>query len=188
MIAMGALDAGMQQEELAPLVATWRDANPNIVKFWWDIDRAIKHYIVYKFKQCVGKVCVEYRNDMLFITLPSGRRLSYVKPKLDYNKFGAESVVYWALDMSKKWSRIESYDPKFVENITQAVAKDILMNSMINLKEFNIVAHVHDELIIEVPEDTDLDYICSMMGKAPAWADGLVLRSDGYNTKYYKKD
>ncbi|MCQ2772846.1 MAG: DNA polymerase [Bacilli bacterium] len=188
MIAMGALEAGMEQEELAPLVATWRDANPNIVKFWWDIDKAIKHCIVYKSKERVGKVSVEYRNGMLFITLPSGRRLSYVKPKLDYNKFGTESVVYWALDMSKKWSRIESYGPKFVENITQAVARDILMNSMINLKEFNIVAHVHDELIIEVPEDADLDYICSIMGKAPAWADGLVLRADGYDTKYYKKD
>lgn len=188
MIAMGALEAGMSQDELAPLVATWRDANPNIVKFWWDIDRAIKHCIVYKSKKSVGKIGIEYKSGMLFITLPSGRRLSYVKPKLDYNKFGSESVVYWALDMSKKWSRIESYGPKFVENITQAVARDILMNSMMNLKKFNIVAHIHDELIIEVPKDTDLAFICKEMGKAPDWAAGLVLRADGYETPYYKKD
>ena len=188
MIAMGALEAGMSQDELAPLVATWRDANPNIVKFWWDIDRAIKHCIVYKSKKNVGRIGIEYKSGMLFITLPSGRRLSYVKPKLDYNKFGSESVVYWALDMSKKWSRIESYGPKFVENITQAVARDILMNSMMNLKKFNIVAHIHDELIIEVPKDTDLVFICKEMGKAPDWAAGLVLRADGYETPYYKKD
>ena len=188
MIAMGALDAGMEVEELAPLVRSWREANPHIVQFWWDIDKAIKDCIIYESVRQVGKILIEYKKKMLFIHLPSGRKLSYVKPVIDYNRFGSESVVYQGLDMSKKWSKIESYGPKFVENITQAVARDVLMNSMCNLRNYRIVAHIHDELIIEVPEDTDMKTICDLMATPPKWANDLPLVVDGYETKYYKKD
>ena len=188
MIAMGALDAGMEVEELAPLVRSWREANPHIVQFWWDIDKAIKDCIIYESVRQVGKILIEYKKKMLFIHLPSGRKLSYVKPVIDYNRFGSESVVYQGLDMSKKWSKIESYGPKFVENITQAVARDVLMNSICNLRNYRIVAHIHDELIIEVPEDSDMKSICDLMATSPKWAKDLPLVADGYETKYYKKD
>ncbi len=188
MIAMGALESGMKEEELKPLVDSWRAANPHIVKFWSDIDRAIKYCIRNKTTLKVGKVSVECRNGMLFIHLPSGRRLSYVRPNICENRFGSESFCYLGLDMSKKWVRIETFGGKCVENITQAVARDVLMNSMFALKNYDIVAHVHDELIIEVPEDTKVDYICKKMAEVPSWAEGLILRADGYETKYYKKD
>ncbi len=188
LIAMGALESGMKEEELKPLVDSWRAANPHIVKFWSDIDKAIKYCIRNKTTHQVGKVHIECRNGMLFIHLPSGRRLSYVKPGLCENRFGSESFCYWGLDMSKKWVKIETFGGKCVENITQAVARDVLMNSMFNLKDYDIVAHCHDELIIEVPEDTSVDFICKRMAEVPSWADGLILRADGYETKYYKKD
>ena len=188
MIAMGALESGMKEEELKPLVDSWRAANPHIVKFWSDIDRAIKYCIRNKATLKVGKIQVECRNGMLFIHLPSGRRLSYVRPNICENRFGSESFCYWGLDMSKKWVRIETFGGKCVENITQAVARDVLMNSMFTLKDYDIVAHCHDELIIEVPEDTSVDYICKKMAEVPSWAEGLILRADGYETKYYKKD
>ena len=188
MIAMGALESGMKEEELKPLVDSWRAANPHIVKFWSDIDRAIKYCIRNKATLKVGKVQVECRNGMLFIHLPSGRRLSYVRPNICENRFGSDSFCYWGLDMSKKWVRIETFGGKCVENITQAVARDVLMNSMFTLKDYDIVAHCHDELIIEVPEDTSVDFICKKMAEVPLWAEGLILRADGYETKYYKKD
>lgn len=188
LIAMGALESGMKEEELKPLVDSWRAANPHIVKFWSDIDRAIKYCIRNKTTIKVGKVQVECRNGMLFIHLPSGRRLSYVRPNICENRFGSKSFCYWGLDMSKKWVRIETFGGKCVENITQAVARDVLMNSMFTLKYYDIVAHCHDELIIEVPEDTSVDLICKKMAEVPSWAEGLILRADGYETKYYKKD
>ena len=188
MKAMGALESGMKEEELKPLVDSWRAANPHIVKFWSDIDKAIKYCIKNKASMCVGKVKVECRNGMLFIHLPSGRRLSYVKPSITENRYGSESFCYWGLDMSKKWVRIETFGGKCVENITQAVARDVLMNSMFTLKDYDIVAHCHDELIIEVVEDVDVDLICKKMAIVPSWAEGLILRADGYETKYYKKD
>ncbi len=188
MIAMGALESGMKEEELKPLVDSWRKANPHIVKFWNDVDKAIKHCIKNKGSQVVGKIKVECRNGMLFIYLPSGRRLSYVKPSICENRYGSESFCYYGLDMSKKWVRIETFGGKCVENITQAVARDVLMNSMFTLKDYDIVAHIHDELIIEVPSETSVDEICAKMGEVPSWANGLVLRADGYETKYYKKD
>ena len=188
LIAMGALESGMKEDELKSLVDSWRAANPHIVKFWSDIDKAIKYCIRNKATIKVGKVQVECRNGMLFIHLPSGRRLSYVRPNICENKFGSESFCYWGLDMSKKWVRIETFGGKCVENITQAVARDVLMNSMFTLKDYDIVAHCHDELIIEVSEDTSVDYICKKMAEVPSWAEGLILRADGYETKYYKKD
>ena len=188
MIAMGALELGMKEEELKPLVDSWRAANPHIVKFWSDIDKAIKYCIKKKTSLQVGKIRVECRNGMLFIHLPSGRRISYVKPSICENKYGSESFCYWGLNMSKKWVRIETFGGKCVENITQAVARDVLMNSMINLKDYDIVAHIHDELIIETSEDTSVELICQKMAEVPSWAEGLILRADGYETKYYKKD
>lgn len=188
MIAMGALDAGMKIDELEELVLTWREANPHIVSFWWDIDKAIKFCVKNKTKKQVGKILIECCHGMLFITLPSKRRLSYVMPKIEINKYGTESIYYYALDMTKKWKKIESYGPKFVENITQAVARDILVNSMLLLKDYNIVAHIHDELVIEVEQNTSLDFITKTMATVPLWAEGLVLRADGYETMYYKKD
>lgn len=188
MKAMGALESGMKEEELKPLVDSWRAANPHIVKFWSDIDKAIKYCIKNKASVRVDKVKVECRNGMLFIHLPSGRRLSYVKPSITENRYGSESFCYWGLDMSKKWVRIETFGGKCVENITQAVARDVLMNSMFTLKDYDIVAHCHDELIIEVAEDVDVDLICKKMAIVPSWAEGLILRADGYETKYYKKD
>lgn len=186
--AMGALDMGLQENELKPLVNAWRDSNPNIVKYWWTIDTVIRKTIEEKSTYKVGKLRFEYKSGMLFIHLPSGRRLTYVKPKIVSNQYGGDSIVFKGLDMSKKFVDMESYGPKFVENIVQAIARDLLMNAMNNLKEFKIVAHVHDELIIETPLETSVDFICKEMAKLPSWAEGLILRADGYETPFYKKD
>lgn len=186
--AMGALDMGLAEEELQPLVAMWRRANPRIVQYWWDVDHAVKKAIKQKVPTKVGCVRFEARNGMMFIHLPSGRRLSYVKPQICENRFGGESVNYLGVDSTKHWSRIESYGPKFVENITQAISRDILCHSMRTLADYRIVGHVHDELIIEAEQDVSLETICEQMARTPPWLPGLELRADGYSCQFYKKD
>ena len=186
--AMGALDMGLKEEELQPLVDSWRNANPNIVQFWWDVDRCVKTAIKQRTATETHGIRFVYQSGMLFITLPSGRRLSYVKPKIGENKFGGESLTYEGVGTNKKWERIESYGPKLVENIVQAISRDILCYAMRNLSHCFIVGHVHDELIIETPMDADLDTICKQMGRTPDWIEGLLLRADGYETAFYKKD
>ncbi len=185
----GALEMGLTEEELRPLVDSWRDANPNIVRFWWDADREIKNCVKYKNPTQTHGIKFTCQSGILFIELPSGRRLSYVKPKIGYNQFGGESVTYMGIGGTKKWERIESYGPKFVENITQAISRDILCYAMRNLSQkWDIVAHVHDEVIIECEKDADLSEVCRVMGKTPPWANGLILRADGYECEFYRKD
>ena len=186
--AMGAIEAGMKEEELQPLVDAWRAANPNIVRFWWKVDSAVKKALKDRTYQEVNGIGFSYRSGMLFVKLPSGRSLAYVKPRLEANRFGGESMTYEGIGATKKWERLESFSGRMVENITQAIARDLLLNSMKNLKDLAIVAHVHDELIIEAPPETDLTEICERMAIAPAWAEGLVLRADGYICDFYKKD
>jgi len=185
--AMGALDMGLTEDELQPLVTMWRSANPRIVQYWWDVDNAVKTAIKKKVPTKVGCVGFEARNGMLFITLPSGRRLSYVKPQIGVNRFGGESITYMGVDGTKHWSRIESYGPKFCENITQAISRDILCYAMRTLSYCRIVGHVHDELIIEVSKDASLDVICEQMGRTPPWLPGIELRADGYECDFYQK-
>lgn len=186
--AMGALDMGLSEEELQPLVNMWRNSNPHIVNFWWQVDNAVKTAIQMCTSEKVGNITFTVKSGMLFITLPSGRKLAYVKPRIGMNQFGGESVTYMGIDATKKWSRIESYGPKFVENIVQAVSRDILAYAMQTLKYCFIVGHVHDELIIECSENISLDVVCEQMGRTPDWISGLVLRADGYECGFYKKD
>lgn len=186
--AMGALDMGLAEEELQPLVNAWRQSNPNIVRFWWDVDSAVKKIVKERKPQIIGGVRMFYQSGMLFITLPSGRNLVYVKPRIGENRFGGESVTYEGIGGTKKWERIESYGPKFVENIVQATARDILMYAMKTLRCCEIVAHVHDEIIIEADPRMSLDVLCEQMGRVPPWAEGLLLRADGYVCDFYKKD
>ena len=185
--SMGAIDMGLTEEELQPLVDSWRSANPNIVRFWWDVDRAVKKAVKQREPSELKGIRFECRSGMLFITLPSGRRLAYVKPRMSENRFGGESVTYEGVGGTKKWERIESYGPKFVENIVQAISRDILCYAMRTLSHCRICAHVHDELIIEIRKDASLAAICEQMGRTPPWAEGLVLRADGYETQFYKK-
>lgn len=186
--AMGALEMGLSEDELQPLVDMWRSSNPNIVRFWWEVDRCVKDTIRQRLPTDTHGIRFDYRSGMLFITLPSGRRLSYVKPRIGENKFGGESVTYEGVGATKKWERIESYGPKFVENIVQAISRDILCCAMRTLRNYRICGHVHDELIIECPEDTNVAEICEMMGRTPPFAKGLPLRADGYECSFYKKD
>ena len=186
--AMGALEMGIPEEELKPLVDAWRDANPNITELWWDVDRAVKEAVDFRTTSETHGIRFVYESGFLFICLPSGRRLAYVKPRIGENKFGGESVTYEGVGGTKKWERLESYGPKFVENIVQALSRDILCYAMKTLRCCNIVAHVHDEIIIEAAPDVSLEAICEQMGRTPAWANGLILRADGYETPFYKKD
>ena len=186
--AMGALEAGMTEEELQPLVDSWRAANPNIVRFWWDVDRAVKECVKMRIPTETHGLRFDYRSAMLFITLPSGRRLAYVKPRIGENQFGGESVTYMGVGGTKKWERLESYGPKFVENIVQGTARDILCNAMQTLKNCSIVAHVHDEIIIEADRRMSVEAVCEQMGRTPPWAKGLKLRADGYECEFYQKD
>lgn len=186
--AMGALEMGLSEEELQPLVSAWRESNPMITMLWWDIDRAVKTTVKERISTETHGIKFEYKSGFLFMTLPSGRRLAYVKPRMGVNKFGGESVTYEGIGTNKKWERIESYGPKFTENAVQAIARDILMYAMKTLRCCNIVAHVHDELIIECDRHVSLDAICEQMGRTPPWADGLLLRADGYECDFYKKD
>lgn len=186
--AMGALEMGLTEEELPDLVSAWRQSNPNIVRFWWDVDSAVKKAIKEKTTQSIHGISFCCRSGMLFIQLPSGRVLSYVKPRMGENKFGGESVTYEGVGGTKKWERLESYGPKFVENIVQATSRDILMYAMRTLQCCSIVAHVHDEVIIEADPRMSLDAVCEQMARVPAWAEGLLLRADGYTCDFYKKD
>lgn len=186
--AMGALEAGMTEEELQPLVDSWRAANPNIVRFWWDVDRAVKECVKMRIPTETHGLRFDYRSAMLFITLPSGRRLAYVKPRIGENQFGGESVTYMGVGGTKKWERLESYGPKFVENIVQGTARDILCYAMQTLKNCSIVAHVHDEIIIEADRRMSVEAVCEQMGRTPPWAKGLKLRADGYECEFYQKD
>lgn len=186
--AMGALDMGLSEEELQPLVDSWRAANPNIVRFWWDVDHCVKDTVKNRVPTETHGIRFRYQSGMLFILLPSGRQLSYVKPRMGENRFGGESVTYEGVGGTKKWERIESYGPKFVENIVQAISRDILAHSMRTLSHCFICGHVHDELIIECSMGVSLDAVCEQMGRTPAWIPGLFLRADGYECSFYKKD
>ena len=186
--AMGAIEMGLTEEELPPLVDAWRQANPNIVKFWWDVDRAVMEAVKYKHTTTDYGLTFSCRSGMLFITLPSGRKLAYVKPKVGTNKFGGECITYEGVGGTKKWERLDSYGPKFVENIVQATARDILCYAMRTLRCCSIVMHIHDELVIEADPKVSLDAVCEQMGRTPPWAKGLLLCADGYATPFYKKD
>lgn len=188
--AMGAIEMGIPEEELQPLVTAWRTTNPYIVKLWWDIDRAIKKCVKEHVSTEAHGIRFKYQSGCLFLQLPSSRRLSYVKPRIALNRFGKEAVTYEGIDSTKKWERLESYGAKFVENIVQATSRDILAEAMERLNEagFNIVMHVHDEVIIEAPRDASLTTICTIMGQPPDWADGLLLHADGYVCDFYQKD
>lgn len=188
--AMGALDMGLSEEELQPLVAAWRNANPNIVRLWWDVDKAVLTAVREKGSAQTHGIHFSYQSGFLFITLLSGRRLAYVKPRIEPNRFGNDSITYEGIGTTKKWERIESYGPKFVENIVQAISRDILCYAMLRLDGagFPIVMHVHDEAVIEVPPSVDKKNVCRMMGETPPWAPGLLLRADGYECPFYRKD
>ena len=185
---MGALEMGLTEEELQPLVNAWRNANPMITALWWDIDRAVKTTVREHIPTEVAGLKFTYESGFLFMSLPSGRRLAYVKPRMGINKFGSESVTYEGVGATKKWERLESYGPKFCENAIQAIARDILMYAMQTLRNCSIVAHVHDELIIEADRRMSLSAVCEQMGRTPPWAQGLLLRADGYECDFYKKD
>ncbi len=185
--AMGALEMGLTEDELQPLVDSWRQANPHIVRFWWEVDSAVKECIKKRATTETHGIRFIYQSGMLFIALPSGRRLAYVKPRIGENRFGGESVTYMGIGGTKKWERLESYGPKFVENCVQAISRDILMYAMQTLSCCSIVAHVHDELIIECSPDASLDAVCEQMGRTPPWAKGLSLRADGYECEFYQK-
>ena len=186
--AMGAIEMGLTEDELQPLVSAWRDANPNIVDFWWAVDSAVKTAVQNKTSTETHGIAFTYKSGMLFITLPSGRNLAYVKPKIGTNKFGTSSVTYEGVGGTKKWERLESYCPKFVENIVQATARDILCYAMKTLRNTSMVMHIHDEIVIEADPRMSLEAVCEQMGRTPPWAKGLLLRADGYETKFYRKD
>ena len=186
--SMGALEMGLAEEELQPLVDAWRSSNPMITQFWWDVDRAVKDCIKQRVPTETHGLHFDYRSAMLFIALPSGRRMAYVKPRIGENQFGGESVTYMGVSGTKKWERLESYGPKFVENIVQGTARDILCYAMQTLKNCSIVAHVHDEVIIEADRRMSVTAVCEQMGRTPPWAKGLKLRADGYECEFYQKD
>lgn len=186
--AMGALDMGLNEDELQPLVDAWRSSNPMVTTLWWDVDRAVKQCVHEHVSVRTHNIVFTYKSGFLIIELPSKRCLYYVKPRVEENKYGGESVTYEGVGSTKKWERLESYGPKFVENITQAIARDILLYAMQTLKEYRIVAHVHDEAIIETDKSVSVQSVCELMGRTPPWAEGLVLRADGYECDFYKKD
>ena len=186
--AMGAIEMGLQEEELKPLVDAWRTANPMIVKLWWEVDRAVTRAVSDKTATETHGIRFTCQSGMLFITLPSGRRLAYVKPRIGENQFGGSAITYMGTNAAKQWARLESYGPKFVENIVQAISRDILCHAMQALRDCAIVAHVHDEVILEADPGMSLEAVCERMGRTPPWAQGLLLRADGYATPFYKKD
>ena len=188
LVSMGALEMGLAEEELPALVSAWRDSNLCITEFWWAVDRAVKECIRMRARTETHGIRFDYRSGMLFITLFSGRRLAYVKPRIGENRFGGESVTYMGVGGTKKWERLESYGPKFVENIVQAVSRDILCYAMRTLRNCSIVAHVHDEVIVEADRRMSLAAVCEQMGRTPPWAEGLLLRADGYECDFYQKD
>ena len=190
LVSMGALDMGLTEDELPLLVAAWRKANPHMVQFWWDVDAAAIKAVTEKQRTKVGRIIFEYKSGILFITLPSGRKLSYVKPRMAVNRFGRDGLTYEGISENKKWSRIETYGPKLVENIVQGTARDLLAEAMLRVekKGYPIVMHCHDEIIAEVPEGTgSVDEMCEVMAVQPEWAEGLPLRADGYQCNFYQK-
>lgn len=186
--AMGALEMGLSEDELPALVSAWRQANPKIVQFWWAVDHAVMDAVTRKTTTKTHGIIFSARNGMLFITLPSGRSLAYVKPKIGENRFGGDCITYEGVGGTKKWERIDSYGPKFVENIVQATSRDILCYAMKTLRCCSIVMHIHDEVVIEADRRMSLQAVCDQMGRTPPWANGLQLRADGYETDFYKKD
>lgn len=189
--SMGALDMGLAEEELFPLVSTWRNANPHITQFWWDVDAAAIKAVTEKRETRIGRITFFYQSGILFAMLPSGRKLAYVKPRMAVNKFGRNGLIYEGISESGKWGRIETYGPKLVENIVQGTARDLLAEAMLRLKKrgYQIVMHIHDEAVLEVPDSLgSVKEICSIMAEQPEWADGLPLRADGYECAFYKKD
>ena len=186
--AMGALEMGLSEDELPALVSAWRQSNPKIVQFWWAVDRAVMDAVTRKTTTKTHGIVFSARNGMLFITLPSGRSLAYVKPKIGTNKFGGDCITYEGVGGTKKWERLDSYGPKFVENIVQATSRDILCYAMRTLRCCSIVMHIHDEVVIEADRRMSLQAVCEQMGRTPPWASGLQLRADGYETDFYKKD
>ena len=188
MKAMGGEDLNLTDAELKQIVNDWRDASPHIVDLWWAVDDAVKKAIKQKTTTETHGLQFRYQSKMLFITLPSGRKLCYAQPRIGENQFGGESVTYMGTAASKKWERIESYGPKFVENIVQAIARDLLMYAMQTLRCCFIVGHIHDEMVIEADRRMSLPVVCEQMARTPAWAKGLILRADGYECEFYKKD
>lgn len=186
--AMGALEMGLSEEELPALVSAWRQTNPKIVQFWWTVDRAVMDAVTRKTATKTHGIIFSTRNGMLFITLPSGRNLAYVKPKIGTNKFGGDCITYEGVGGTKKWERLDSYGSKFVENIVQATSRDILCYAMQTLRCCSIVMHIHDEVVIEADRRMSLTAVCDQMGRTPPWASGLQLRADGYETDFYMKD
>lgn len=188
--SMGALDMGLAEEELSPLVSTWRNANPHITQFWWDVDAAAVRAVLEKRRTKAGRIIFEYKSGILFVMLPSGRKLAYVKPRMAVNKFGRDGLTYEGISENKKWSRIETYGPKLVENIVQGTARDLLAEAMLRVEKagYRIVMHCHDEIIAEVPEGFgSVEDMSEVMAVQPAWADGLPLRADGYECSFYQK-
>ena len=191
LIAMGAVESGMKEEELQPLVDLWRASNPHIVQFWWDVDRAVKTCVKRRIEVETHGIRCAYKSSVLFIRLPSGRELAYAKPRIGENRFGGESVTYEGLGMTKKWERIETFGGKLVENITQGTARDLLVFAMKQLRNrgFDIVMHVHDEIVLEVPYGvSSVEEICSVMAENSPWAKGLPLKADGYECEFCRKD
>jgi len=186
--AMGALEMGLTEDELYPLVEAWRQTNPNIVSFWWDVDRAAMEAVKFRHEADTHGIHFEYKSGMLFITLPSGRKLAYVKPKIGTNKFGGQCITYEGIGGTKKWERLETYGARLVENIVQATSRDILCYAMKTLRCCSITMHIHDELVIEADPRMSLKAVCEQMGRTPPWAEGLQLSADGYETTFYKKD
>ena len=189
--AMGATKMGIPEDELQDIVDAWRKASPHITDFWWSVDRAAKAAIRTKSFARTHGITFGYQGGMLFIKLLSGRKLAYVKPMLQENQYGSKAITYEGLNGAKKWDRLESYGPKLVENIVQATARDILAGVMKRLTEkgFRICMHIHDEVVVEVPEgESSVKEICDLMGITPSWAEGLRLRADGYECPFYQKD
>lgn len=190
MISMGAIDMGLAEEELQPIVDSWRQSNPAIVKLWWDVHRCVIKAVKDKQPQTYKCLTFEYQSGMLFIGLPSGRRLAYAKPSVYRNDYDRDEIAYMGVDATKKWGKINSYGPKFVENIIQAMSRDILAEAMERLEAagYDIVMHVHDEAVIEAPRDAVLDDACRIMSKTPDWTPGLILNAAGYECEFYQKD
>ena len=186
--SMGALDMGLSEDELQPLVSAWRAANPNIVRFWWDVDRAAMTAVRDRTVTETHGIRFGFQSGMLFITLQSGRRLSYVKPRIGTNQFGSPCVTYEGIGGTKKWERTQSYGPKFVENIVQATSRDILSHAMQTLRHCSIVMHIHDEIVIEADQRMSTEVLCQQMSRTPPWAKGLILAADGFDCSFYKKD
>lgn len=186
--AMGAIEMGLEEDELMPLVQAWRFSNPNIVKLWWDVDRAAKKAVKERTITETHGIRFIYQSGILFIVLPSGRRLAYVKPRIGINQFDSECVTYEGISSTKKWDRIDSYGPKFVENIVQAISRDLLCHAMKNLRDYPIIMHIHDEIVIEADMEISVQSICDLMSQTPPWAKGLLMKAEGSQFGFYQKD